>query len=72
MFIVKLCFLGFFLNSANSSGKYDNITIEEIQDEIRKGSIFAYLDERLKGDIDLSLITLDEKRELVIGGWLQG
>lgn len=65
MQIFKLCFLGFYLNGANSSGKYDDITIKEIQEQITEGLIFSYLARRLQGAIDLSVITPDDERELI-------
>jgi hypothetical protein len=64
MKLFKLCFLGFYLNGALGSGKYDDLTIEEVKERIEDRTIFDYLQEKLQGDIDLSILTPEDKQEL--------
>ncbi len=64
MRITQLTFLGFYLNGALGSGRYDDITIDEVKARIRDRSIFDYLAGRLGADVDLSLLTPDDRREL--------
>jgi hypothetical protein len=63
--IRKLTFLGLFLNGAAGSGKYDSITIDQVQSEIESGNIFTFLKARLGSDVDLSLTTDAERSELI-------
>lgn len=64
MRITQLTFLGFYLNGALGSGRYDDITIDAVKARIHDRSIFDYLAARLGQDIDLSLLTPDDRREL--------
>lgn len=64
MQISKLTFIGFYLNGALGSGKYDDISIGEVKEKIRKHVIFDYLQDTLNDDIDLSFLTPEDKREL--------
>lgn len=65
MKITKLTFLGFFLNGALGSGKYDDISIDEVKDHIENKSVFNFLKETLGHDIDLSILTNEDKEELL-------
>lgn len=65
MKISKLTFLGFYLNGALGSGKYDNITIEKVKQELHNRTIFDYLSTELGDNIDLSILTADDKQELI-------
>ena len=56
---MKLSYLSYFifnLNGAVDTGKYQNITIEEVEKHIEKRDLLRYLEKRLRDDIDLSLI----------------
>jgi len=64
MQVSKLTFIGFYLNGALGSGKYDDISISEVKERIRSHTIFDYLHGKLNMDIDLSLLTPEDKREL--------
>lgn len=64
MKIVKLTFLAFYLNSAMDSGRYDDLSLDEMNQHIEAKNVFEFLAERLKGDIDLSLYSADEIDEL--------
>jgi len=64
MRINQLTLLGFYLNGAQGSGKYDDITIEEVKARIRDHTIFDYLNSKLGSDVDLSLLSPEEKKEL--------
>lgn len=63
--ISRLTFIGFYLNGALGSGRYDDITISDVKAHIRDGSIFTYLETRLAGDIDFSIFKEEEKQELI-------
>ncbi len=65
MKITKLTLLAFYLNSALDTGKYRDITLQEVGDQIEQGTIFEFLQTRLLGDIDLSLYKEKEKKELL-------
>ena len=64
MEIGKLTFIGFYLNGALGSGNYNDITIEEVKNKICNRTIFDYLYAKLGHDIDLSLLTEENKKEL--------
>ena len=55
MKISALTFMGFYINSAIDTGRYDAVTIAVVREKIRAGTIFDYLGETLGGDIDLSI-----------------
>lgn len=54
---VDLTFLILQLNSLLDTGKYDDITINEIYNHIDDGTILHFLENRCYDDIDLSLYT---------------
>lgn len=64
MRIAQLTFLGFYLNGAQGSEKYDDITIEEVKERIQDHTIFEFLKSRLGSDVDLSALSPEEKEEL--------
>ena len=68
MKIVYLTGMGFYINGALGSGKYDNITIDDVKKEIRKKNILNYLEEKLGSDLDISLWN-DEYREEIQSEW---
>src|SRR5690606_39160604 len=63
--ITNLTFLAFYLNGALDSGKYDEISINEVAEHIEMGSIFNFLSSRLENDIDLSIFDDSKRKELV-------
>lgn len=63
--ITQLTFLGFYLNGALGSGKYDNISIEDVKRKIYDFTILDYLKTELGYDIDISILNVDEKKELM-------
>lgn len=65
MRISKLTFLAFHLNGAVGSGKYDDISIEQIQNVIEDGTVFEFLKERLGQNVDLSLLEPVDCQELL-------
>ncbi|GBD95392.1 MAG TPA: hypothetical protein ENG83_03130 [Nitrospirae bacterium] len=65
MQISKLTFIAFYLNGVLGSGKYNDIEIDEVKDQIQNRRIFDYLKEKLGTDVDLSLLTDDDKTELI-------
>lgn len=64
MWISKLSGLAFYLNGALGSGKYEDISVEDVKDAIWKSTIFEYLDERLGLDSGLDLLTPEDRKEL--------
>jgi hypothetical protein len=62
--ITQLTFLGFYLNGALGSGKYDDISIKEVKGEIRDHTIFDYLKTKFGLDIDLSVLSPEDRQEL--------
>jgi hypothetical protein len=69
--------LGFYLNGALGSGKYDDISIDEVKKRIRDRAIFDYLKMKLGSDIDITVLrpnaewedmsyALDEARKLCV------
>lgn len=65
MRITMLTFIAFYLNSAIDSGRYDDLGIEEIKQEIRAGTIFPFLRNQLGADIDLSILEAADEAELL-------
>jgi len=64
MYLSYLTSLGFFVNGAIETGKYDHITIEEVKTQIRDYNLFEYLEKKLSDDIDVSLWSEEEKHEI--------
>lgn len=65
---MKICtytFVAFQLNGALGSGRYNDITIEKIKNELESGHLFKYLEERLRDDLDLSLLNSNERKILL-------
>jgi len=50
-----LTLLVLHLNALLDTGRYDSITVDEVEDRIEDGSILRFLRERAGQDIDLSL-----------------
>lgn len=65
MRITNLTFLAFYLNSALDTGKYNDVTLDEVAQHIEAGTIFDFLATRLAGDIDLSILDAPRKKELL-------
>ena len=60
-----LTHLAFQLNAAIDDGAYDHLSVAEVKDEIEAGRIFEFLQERLGGDLDLSLLDPPARAELL-------
>lgn len=65
MRITNLTFLGFYINGAIDSGKYSDVSISLIAEQIEAGTIFAFLQTRLADDIDLSILDEAKRKELL-------
>lgn len=65
MKIGQLTFLAFYLNGALGSGKYDDISIEEVKRRITDGTVLRFLAERLGDDVDLSILSAEDKQEIL-------
>lgn len=75
---MRLTYYCYFLqniNSAIDSGKYQDISVEEVEDRIERGDLVPYLRERLGEDVDLSLpdpsmaAELNAKLQDLLGGY---
>ena len=64
MRITHLTFLAFFLNGAIDTGKYNDISFQEVADSVKAGTIFDFLQTRLADDIDLSTFEKHKQQEL--------
>ena len=65
MRITKLTHIGFYLNGALGSGKYDDISIEEVKQHLHAGTVFEYLVRRLGDDFDVTILTPADQAELL-------
>jgi hypothetical protein len=64
MNISQLTFLGFYLNGAQGSEKYNYLTIEKVKEELEKGNFFQFLQKEMGSDIDTSILSDEEKNTL--------
>jgi hypothetical protein len=64
MRITHLTFLAFFLNAAIDTGKYNDISLQEVANRIEKGTIFEFLQTHLGDDIDLSTFEKERQQQL--------
>ena len=60
----KLTYLIISLNSAIDSGKYQTIDLEEVKTQVERENIFAWLEQTLGKDIDLSLYNAETRSEI--------
>jgi len=63
--ISQLTFLAFYLNGAAGSGKYTHLTINECYGALETGEIFDFLAEHLGRDFDASVLSAEQKKELI-------
>lgn len=64
MRVSKLTALGFYLNGALGSGKFDDISVNEVKERIRDHTIFDYLKTKLGSDIDITVLRPEDRQEL--------
>ena len=69
MKLSQFTFIGFYLNGAQGNGRHDSISIDDIKDQLEKGTLFDYLQRELGQDIDTSIFT-EEEKELLNAEWL--
>lgn len=62
--ISQLTFLAFTFNGALGSGRYDDVSVEEVKRRIGDGSVFGFLSSRLGGDLDLSILSEGQEEVL--------
>ena len=60
----KLTYLILEMNAAVDTGKYQSITLAEIEEHIDRKDLIPYLRERLGNDVDLSLYDDDVAAEI--------
>jgi hypothetical protein len=65
MRITNFTFLAFFMNAAIDTGKYNNISLQEVASHIEKGTIFDFLQTCLGDDIDLSTFEKEKQQQLI-------
>ena len=53
MKISTLTFIALYFNSAIDTGRYDDLSIDQVRQEIRAGTIFRFLTTKLGDDIDV-------------------
>lgn len=63
--ISQLTFLAFYLNGAAGSGKYGHLTLDECYNALETGSIFDFLTQKLGRDFDASILSGEQKQELI-------
>lgn len=64
MDISKFTCLGFYLVRALDTGKYNDVTVDEIARQIESGGVFDFLEKKLGTDIFLSRLDTDDRTEL--------
>lgn len=64
MRLTHLTYLGFYLNGAQSSGKFSAISIGDVKRELENNSLFEFLESKLGSDIDTSRLHPSEKEFL--------
>ncbi len=62
--ISSLTFIAFYINGAAGSGDYAHITISQVFTAMENRTIFEFLEEKLGNDIDLSLLSSEQRLEL--------
>jgi hypothetical protein len=67
MEVAALTLLIFQLNKPVDTGKYDDITIEEVHQHIDDETILAFLSARGKGDMDRSSLVGECRKVVSIG-----
>jgi hypothetical protein len=65
MRITNLTFLAFNLISALDTGKYKDLSIEDVASQVNAGTIFDFLETRLAGDVDLGMLDAAKQKQLV-------
>jgi len=63
--IKKLTHLGFYLNGAAGSGKYDHLTVDKVKDAIDGGKLFEFINSELGDDLDHGILEPAERAELL-------
>ncbi len=64
---MKLLWVTYFIlniNGAIETGKYQDVSVEEVEEHIDGGGLIPYLRERLGGDLDLSFLKEQDAQEL--------
>lgn len=65
MRITNLTLLAFSINGAVDTGQHDHITIESVGQHIEAGTVFSYLQDELKENLDLSMFDAASKDQLL-------
>ena len=64
MRLSTLTHLGFELNAALDTGRFQDVSIEAVKSAIDDGRLFHFLENTLGGDVDLSIFGDAERSEL--------
>jgi hypothetical protein len=64
MKLSSLTAFGFYINGALGSGKYSDISIQEVKSQLENHNLFNFLEEKLGIDVDTSHFSNDDKKEL--------
>lgn len=64
MKLSALTAFGFYINGALGSGKYNDISIQEIKTQLENHNLFSFLEEKLGMDVDTSHFSSEDKEEV--------
>jgi hypothetical protein len=64
--LVHLTLLILEINAALDTGKYQDVTLDEVEDHIEQGDLFPYLRTRLGDNVDLSLFDEPKARDITM------
>ena len=65
MHITNLTFLALTINGAIDTGKYDHISLEIVGRHIEAGTVFSYIRDELKENLNLSILDAATKTQLL-------
>ncbi len=64
MELSALTAFGFYINGALGSGKYNDISIQEVKSQLENHNLFTFLEQKLGIDVDTSHLSSEDKEEL--------
>lgn len=62
--LFKLTYTAFMVNHLLDTGKYDDVTIDELGPHLENETIFQFLTERFGDELPLGILTGDDRLEL--------
>ncbi len=64
MRLSALTAIGFYINGALGSGKYNDISIQDVKKQLENHNLFKFIEEKLGMDVDTSHLSSEDKKEL--------